>query len=231
MAFRKLRQFSSKNDGPKTELNIDATIQETCDNAGNLKLVFDRPRKNTVKVLLLFDSGGSMRPYSEMCSRLFQAAHKSNHFKDLKVYYFHNCIYQDLFTDPSCHRNFKTDHLKALYNMDSEYKGDLPWGMPPCHHLSCCIRGERRIVTIITRKPVWSGSRRSDSVILIWSGSILLLNAAGLILTEIPPSDSSARKSRCLNFPSAVLTPPSKNSSSPGEARIVHRHGRQIISF
>lgn len=38
MAFRKLRQFSSKNDGPKTELNVDATIQETCDNAGNLKL-------------------------------------------------------------------------------------------------------------------------------------------------------------------------------------------------
>ena len=65
MAFRKLRQFSSKNDGPKTELNVDATIQETCDNAGNLKLIFDRPRKNTVKVLLLFDSGGSMRPYSE----------------------------------------------------------------------------------------------------------------------------------------------------------------------
>ena len=32
MAFRKLRQFSSKNDGPKTELNVDATIQETCDN-------------------------------------------------------------------------------------------------------------------------------------------------------------------------------------------------------
>ena len=38
-------QFSSKNDGPKTELNVDATIQETCDNAGNLKLIFDRPRK------------------------------------------------------------------------------------------------------------------------------------------------------------------------------------------
>lgn len=122
MAFRKLRQFSSKNDGPKTELNVDATIQETCDNAGNLKLIFDRPRKNTVKVLLLFDSGGSMRPYSEMCSQLFQAAHKSNHFKDLKVYYFHNCVYQDLFTDPSCHRNFKADTMKILHNIDSEYK-------------------------------------------------------------------------------------------------------------
>ena len=57
-----------------------------------------------------------------MCSQLFQAAHKSNHFKDLKVYYFHNCVYQDLFTDPSCHRNFKADTMKILHNIDSEYK-------------------------------------------------------------------------------------------------------------
>ncbi len=122
MAFRKLRQFSSRNDGPKTELDVDATIQETCDNAGNLKLVFDRPRKNTVKVLLLFDSDGSMRTYSELCSQLFQAAHKSNHFKDLKVYYFHNCIYQNLFTDPSCSRRRTVDTMSVLHNIDSEYK-------------------------------------------------------------------------------------------------------------
>ena len=122
MAFRKLRQFSSRNDGPKTELDIDATIQQTCDNAGNLKLVFDRPRKNTVKVLLLFDSDGSMRMYSELCSQLFQAAHKSNHFKDLKVYYFHNCIYQNLFTDPTCKRQHMVDTMRVLHNIDSEYK-------------------------------------------------------------------------------------------------------------
>lgn len=122
MAFRKLRQFSSKNEGPKTELNIDATIDETCNNAGNLKLVFDRPRKNTVKVLLLFDSDGSMRRYSDLCSQLFQAAHKSNHFKDLKVYYFHNAIYQSLFTDPSCNRRRKIDTMRVFNTIDSEYK-------------------------------------------------------------------------------------------------------------
>lgn len=51
MAFRRLRQFSARLDGPKDELNLDETIQKTCDNAGNLELVFGRPRKNTVKVL------------------------------------------------------------------------------------------------------------------------------------------------------------------------------------
>ncbi len=122
MAFRKLRQFSSKNDGPKTELNIDASIEATCNNAGNLKLVFDRPRKNTVKVLLLFDSAGSMSVYSRICSQLFQAAHQSNHFKSLQVYYFHNCFYQELFTDPSCNRRYTIDTNWVLNNLDSEYK-------------------------------------------------------------------------------------------------------------
>ncbi len=122
MAFRKLRQFSSKNDGPKTELDIDQTIQATCNNAGNLKLVFDRPRKNTMKVLLLFDSGGTMSRYSELCSQLFQAAHQSNHFKSLKAYYFHNCFYQELFTDPSCRRKTSIDTKWVLNNLDSDYR-------------------------------------------------------------------------------------------------------------
>ncbi|MFR9144046.1 MAG: VWA containing CoxE family protein, partial [Lentihominibacter sp.] len=93
MAFRRLRQYSSRVDAQETELNIDKTIDETCDNAGMLKIVYDKPRKNTVKVLLLIDSDGSMLPYSRLCNRLFQAVSQANHFKDLKIYYFHNCIY------------------------------------------------------------------------------------------------------------------------------------------
>lgn len=122
MAFRKLRQYSSRIDGAKTELDIDSTIDETCENAGNLKIVWERPRKNTVKLLLLFDSDGSMMPYSRLCSRLFQAVSKSNHFKDLKVYYFHNCIYEHLYTSPQCRRGEWIDTEWVLSNLSSEYK-------------------------------------------------------------------------------------------------------------
>lgn len=122
MAFRKLRQYSSRLDCAKTELDIDGTIDETCENAGNLKLVWERPRKNTVKLLLLFDSDGSMMPYSSLCSRLFQAVSKSNHFKDLKVYYFHNCIYEHLYTTPHCRRGEWIDTEWVLKNLSSEYK-------------------------------------------------------------------------------------------------------------
>ncbi len=122
MAFRRLRQFSSRIDAPKTELDVDHTIEETGNNAGNLKLVYQRPRQNTVKVLLLMDSGGSMDYYSSLCTSLFQAVSKSNHFKDLKVYYFHNCIYSKLYTDPYCIPGQWIDTNWVLDNLSSEYK-------------------------------------------------------------------------------------------------------------
>ena len=66
MAFRKLRQFSSKLDIPKTELDINGTIDSTCNNGGFLKLEWERPRKNAVKLLLLMDSGGTMIPFMKL---------------------------------------------------------------------------------------------------------------------------------------------------------------------
>ena len=64
-----------------------------------------KPRKNAVKLLLLMDSGGTMIPFSSLLNDLFQAIHKSNHYKDVKTYYFHNCIYSKVYTGcPACWR-------------------------------------------------------------------------------------------------------------------------------
>lgn len=122
MAFRKLRQFSTRVDSAKTELDIDGTIDATSANGGMLKLVYEKPRKNTVKLLLLIDSDGSMAPYSSLCNRLFQAVHQSTHLKDLKTYYFHNCVYDYLFTTPSCRRGDWIETDWVFGNLDSEYK-------------------------------------------------------------------------------------------------------------
>lgn len=122
MAFRRLRQFSALEDGPKTELELDETIRETCDNAGNLKLVFGRPRRNTVKLMLLFDSGGSMWEYAQLSGKLFQAVSKSSHFKDLKTYYFHNCFYERLYNTPVCSEKDSIETDWVLSNLKSEYK-------------------------------------------------------------------------------------------------------------
>ena len=122
MAFRKLRQFSARMDVEKTELDIDQTIDKTCEHAGMLNLVYEKPRKNTVKILLLIDSDGSMLMYSRLVNRLFQAISKANHFKDLQVYYFHNCVYDHLYTNPYCRYGEWVDTQWVLNNLDSDYK-------------------------------------------------------------------------------------------------------------
>ena len=122
LAFRKLRQFSTKLDIPKTELDIDGTIDKTCNNGGCLQIVMDKPRKNAVKLLLLMDSGGTMIPFSSLLNELFQAVHKSNHYKDVKTYYFHNCIYSKLYKTPECENGEWIDTEWMFRNLDSDYK-------------------------------------------------------------------------------------------------------------
>ena len=122
MAFRKLRQFSTRVDAEKTELDVDGTIDATCNNAGILKLVYEKPRKNTVKVLLLIDSDGSMAPYTSLCNQLFQAVHQSTHLKDFRTYYFHNCVYDYLYTTPYCRNGEWVETDWVFANLDSEYK-------------------------------------------------------------------------------------------------------------
>ena len=100
MAFRRLRQYSSGDNVPESEFSLEKTVQATCRNAGRLTVSYQKPRRNTIKLLLLMDSGGSMYHYSKLCSGLFQAANQANHFKDLRIYYFHNCVYDRLYTDP-----------------------------------------------------------------------------------------------------------------------------------
>ena len=122
VALRKLRQFSTRLDVPKTELDIDETINKTCNNGGCLQLEFARPRKNTVKLLLLMDSGGTMIPYSTLLNELFQSVNKSNHFKDVKTYYFHNCIYARLYNTPECEFGDWIETEWIFKNLDSDYK-------------------------------------------------------------------------------------------------------------
>jgi len=84
-------------EGPKDNLDVDGTIDATCRNAGELEFIWDRARKKRIKLMLLMDAGGTMTPHTELVSRLFSAA--KDIVKDLKFYYFHNCIYQELYTD------------------------------------------------------------------------------------------------------------------------------------
>ncbi|MCR5719947.1 MAG: VWA containing CoxE family protein [Lachnospiraceae bacterium] len=122
LAFRKLRQFSARLDIPERELDIENTIDKTCLNGGFLQIEMKKPRKNAVKLLMLMDSGGTMIPYTRLLNDLFQAVSKSNHFKDVKCYYFHNCIYSKVYKTPECEYGDWVDLQWLFRNTDSDYK-------------------------------------------------------------------------------------------------------------
>lgn len=122
VALRKLRQLGRNDGAPRDELNTEETIDATCRRAGMLELIWDRPRKNTLKVVLMMDSGGSMNPHASLCSQLFSAASKASTFKDIKFYYFHNCVYDRLFNDPRCLASNSTGTVDVLRNLDVNYR-------------------------------------------------------------------------------------------------------------
>ena len=95
VALRKLRAFQRIGDA--LELDLDETIAETAKNAGELEIVLRPPRKSNVRVLLLMDVGGSMDPHAHLISTLFSAAKRASNIRQLKTYYFHNCIYGRLY--------------------------------------------------------------------------------------------------------------------------------------
>lgn len=132
VALRKLRAFA--REGQESELDLEGTIDETARNAGELEIVLRPPRRSNTRVILMMDVGGSMDPYAHLCSRLFSAAKRASHFKELRTYYFHNCVYghvyeTDRFDKPirvrdllhECGRHYKLimvgDALMAPYEL------------------------------------------------------------------------------------------------------------------
>lgn len=116
MGLKKLRILS--REGKAEELDLNKTIIKTSKNAGMLEVEMVPSKKNTVKVLLFFDIGGSMDDHIELCSQLFSAA--KYEFKHLSFYYFHNCIYEFLWKDNArrWHEKIPTDEILNTYNED-----------------------------------------------------------------------------------------------------------------
>ncbi|MQA42694.1 vWA domain-containing protein [Rugamonas aquatica] len=89
VALRRLRKFARQ--GAEEELALDATIRATANNAGYLDIKMQPERKNNIKVLMLFDVGGTMDDHIERTEELFSAA--KTEFKNMEFFYFHNCVY------------------------------------------------------------------------------------------------------------------------------------------
>jgi uncharacterized protein len=111
LALRRLRAFA--REGSDRELDLEQTIDRTAKNAGELEIVTRPPRRPNTRVILMMDVGGSMDPYADMMSQMFTAAKRSTHWKELRIYYFHNCVYGQVYSTERFHDPVRVTDLVA----------------------------------------------------------------------------------------------------------------------
>jgi uncharacterized protein with von Willebrand factor type A (vWA) domain len=117
IALRRLRRFARQ--GAAEELDIDGTINSTA-RQGMLDIQLVPERRNRVKVLMLFDVGGSMDPYIEQCEKLFSAA--KSEFKTLEFFYFHNCLYDYVWKDNIRRSGTRMNTWDLLHTYGKDYR-------------------------------------------------------------------------------------------------------------
>ena len=118
VALRRLRKFIRQ--GLPTELDMPDTIKSTANNAGYLDIKMVPERRNSVKVLLFLDAGGSMDDHVKVCEELFSAARSE--FKHMEFFYFHNCLYERVWKDNSRRHTEKIDTWEVLRTYPADYK-------------------------------------------------------------------------------------------------------------
>ena len=116
LALRRLRRFA--REGTELELDLPDTISSTARNAGHLDLKLVPERHNRVKVLMLLDVGGTMDEHVHAVEELFSAARAQ--FQHLHFYYFHNCVYDQLWRSNRrrTRERFDTRDMLRKYNRD-----------------------------------------------------------------------------------------------------------------
>ena len=115
IALRRLRKFA--RTGALDELDLDGTIRGTA-HKGFLDVQMRAERRNAIKVLLLFDIGGSMDWHVEQADELFSAA--KSEFKHMEHFYFHNCLYERVWKENRRRdaSSFPTTDLIRTYGSD-----------------------------------------------------------------------------------------------------------------
>jgi uncharacterized protein with von Willebrand factor type A (vWA) domain len=117
IALRRLRRFARQ--GAAEELDIGGTIDSTARH-GMLDIQMIPERRNRVKVLMLFDIGGSMDAHIEQCEKLFSAA--KSEFKTLEFFYFHNCLYDYVWKDNLRRTTSRMDTYDLLHTYGKDYR-------------------------------------------------------------------------------------------------------------
>ncbi|WP_378945765.1 VWA domain-containing protein [Paracoccus sp. R86501] len=117
VALKRLRQWA--RHGADQELDLPATIRATADH-GYIDVKTRPERRNAVKVLLFLDVGGSMDDHIRVVDEMFSAARAE--FKHMHHFYFHNCLYEGVWTDNRRRWAEQTPTWDILHRFGRDYK-------------------------------------------------------------------------------------------------------------
>lgn len=120
-SWRSLRRMARQ--GPPTDLDVEATVQQVARQGVLLAPVLCARRINRAKVLLLIDHDGSMVPFHGLSQRLVETTMQGGRLTEAGVYYFRNCPVNKLFRDPSF--QFADPLERVLQAVRSDYAGIL----------------------------------------------------------------------------------------------------------
>ena len=116
LALRALRQWARTGE---STFDLPATISATA-RQGWLDVQTSPERRNAVKLLLFLDVGGSMDGHVLATQALFAAAKAE--FRQLSFFYFHNCLYEEVWTDNARRLTQRTPTWDILRRFGPDYR-------------------------------------------------------------------------------------------------------------
>ena len=195
LALRALRQWARTGE---SKFDLPATISATA-RQGWLDVQTSPERRNAVKLLLFLDVGGSMDGHVLATQALFAAAKAE--FRQLSFFYFHNCLYEEVWTDNARRltqriptwdilRRFGPDY-RAIFVGDaamSPYEIDSPGGSVehwnPESGRTWLTRATQQWPRHVWINPVaeqqWGYTRSTQMIRTLFDGHMVPLTLAGL---------------------------------------------------
>ena len=195
LALRALRQWARTGE---STFDLPATISATA-RQGWLDVQTSPERRNAVKLLLFLDIGGSMDGHVLATQALFAAAKAE--FRQLSFFYFHNCLYEEVWTDNARRltqriptwdilRRFGPDY-RAIFVGDaamSPYEIDSPGGSVehwnPESGRTWLTRSTqqwpRHLWINPVAEPQWGYTRSTQMIRTLFDGHMVPLTLAGL---------------------------------------------------
>ncbi|MCB9233173.1 MAG: hypothetical protein H6581_16070 [Bacteroidia bacterium] len=117
-AWRFLRRL--RPEGPASELDVEATLENIAENGFLLEPVMKQRMKIHAEITLLIDRRGSMLPFHILEDKFVEAATQGLRVPDEYIFYFHNVPFDYVYKDKSLRERFPVSEFLGKINQQDD---------------------------------------------------------------------------------------------------------------